>query len=141
VTPNILIIEDNPADVRLLRIAFDARGVPADFTAATDGAKAMEVLDAIAAGTHTPRPNLILLDLNLPKVKGDRILQHVKSRPELADIPVVVLTTSDAPDDRELCLSLGAHEYMVKPTRFEMLMSLVARLETLLGVQGKESAI
>ena len=130
-TPNILVIEDNPADVRLLRIAFDARGVPAQFDAARDGAQAMELLDRIA--THrAKRPNLVLLDLNLPKVKGDQILRHLKGQPALADIPVVVLTTSDAPDDRALCLALGAHDYMVKPTRFERLLALVARLEPLL---------
>ena len=129
--PNVLIIEDNPGDVELTMLAFEARGLIADFHIAVDGSKALSYLAGLASSLH-PRPDLILLDLNLPKVTGAEILAFLKRHPYLSGIPTAILTSSNAPDDVERCSSLGVDAYLVKPMTLHGMLEMMKRIASLL---------
>ena len=128
----ILIVDDNASDIDLLQIALEESGVTADVQTAGDGRQAIAVLEQAERGAGAARPDVIVLDLNMPIMNGHELLARLQSDERLRRIPVVVLTTSDAPNDRNRCLGLGAREYLVKPRRFADFAPLVARLRTYL---------
>lgn len=104
----ILLVEDSPADVRLTQEVLRDLGEPADLTVAQDA-------DAALARLRGARPDLVLLDLNLPGKDGRELLAELRSDPDLHPIPVVVLTTSGAPDDIQRTYDLAATSYVTKP--------------------------
>lgn len=106
----ILVIEDNPADVHLLQIALEAVGVQAELEHAADGEEGVKMVRHI----NGCRPNLIVLDLNLPKLQGDEVLRHIRVQPTSQRIPVVVLTSSDTDEDRCRMVKLGANAFLTK---------------------------
>ena len=126
----ILMIEDNDGDVFLTRKALKSAKVANNLTVVTDGLEAMDYLHR--KGTHgsAARPDLILLDLNLPGKDGREILQEIRSDPALGLIPVVVLTGSKAEQDIVKAYQLHANCYIVKPVDFEKLMEVVSAIET-----------
>jgi two-component system response regulator len=130
--PRVLLVDDNPGDIELTRIAFESNHFQADFSIATDGAQAIEILRRIAADGDVARPDLILLDLNLPKVHGLDIVTFIKGDPRLKDIATIILTTSSAPQDRMNCEKLGINRYLIKPSRFEDFIVLMRQLEPFL---------
>lgn len=111
--PYVLLVEDNPGDIRLVREAFAHGPVSLQLTVAEDGLEALTLLQR--AGR---KPDLILLDLNLPALDGRSVLRRIKSDPGLLRIPVIVLTTSNAPQDVWSAYHLHANCYLVKPTDF-----------------------
>jgi CheY-like chemotaxis protein len=127
----ILLIEDNPGDVRLTTEAFKDGKLANRVTVARDGAEAMALLRREGPYADAARPDLILLDLNLPKVSGQEILAALQADEVLAMIPVVVLTTSHEELDEFRSLYRGARAYMTKPVDFPKLLALVAEIETL----------
>jgi CheY-like chemotaxis protein len=127
----ILLIEDNPGDVRLTTEAFKDGKLANRVTVARDGAEAMALLRREGPYADAARPDLILLDLNLPKVSGQEILAALQADEVLAMIPVVVLTTSHEEHDEFRSLYRGARAYMTKPVDFPKLLALVAEIETL----------
>jgi CheY-like chemotaxis protein len=106
----ILVIEDNTADVHLLRIALEAAGVQADLEHASDGEEAVKIV----SGTNGRRPKLIVLDVNLPKISGDEVLRKIRVQPNLAKTPVLVFTSSQADEDRRKMERLGANAFVTK---------------------------
>ena len=124
----ILLVEDNPGDVRLTRELLAEGKVMNRVTVASDGEAAMAVLRG-GAGTPPLRPDLILLDLNLPKKGGHEVLAEIKQDPELRAIPVVVLTTSEAEKDVVRSYSLHANSYVVKPVDLERFVEIVKSIE------------
>lgn len=128
--PFVIIIDDNPGDIALTQEAFAENGMPADFTAAMSGDEALELLKSI--GKETRLPDLILLDLNLPKINGLEILAYVRRHPRLGRVPTVVLTTSNRTQDREQSHQLGATDYLVKPAIFSEFLDLVTGLRRFL---------
>src|SRR5262245_27151661 len=110
----ILLVEDNPGDVRLLMEALKEARVPARLHLAEDGVKAMTFL-----GGQQPRPDLILLDLNLPRKDGREVLAEIKGDPGLKSIPVIVFTTSQAEQDVLHSYELHANCYISKPAGLE----------------------
>jgi len=108
----VLLVEDDPADVEFLQLALVSAGERAQLCIASSGREAMQQFTGDREGE---RPVLVLLDLNLPLVRGDEILGFLKRDPELRHIPVVMLTSSCAEIDRELCTGLGCSAYLVKP--------------------------
>ncbi|RQG93473.1 response regulator [Natrarchaeobius chitinivorans] len=112
----ILLVEDNPGDVRLTREAF--REVPTDVTlcVCTDGDDALEELRDRSTSDSIPVPDLTLLDLNLPRTNGFEFLEEIQDDPVLARIPVLVLTSSNAGDDILESYELAANAYLTKPT-------------------------
>lgn len=111
----ILLVEDNPADVRLVREALKARHLLCHVTAVENGEKALTLLRREAEERDAPRPNLILLDLNLPQMNGHTVLAILKADPMLYRLPVVVLTTSRSKEDEKQAYQLGAAHFLVKP--------------------------
>jgi CheY-like chemotaxis protein len=125
----ILLVDDNPGDVRLTREALREAKIANKLTVAMDGMEAMKMLHHHPPHEQCPRPDLILLDLNLPGMDGREILSHIKEDPELKIIPVVVLTSSSAESDVQKSYDLHANCYIVKPVNFDRLMEVVQMVE------------
>lgn len=127
----ILLIEDNPDDVELTRIAFEEAKVANLLRVVNDGAEALDYL--FARGKHADRdpaalPSLVLLDLNLPKVDGREVLQAIRANPATHTLPVVVLTTSAEPFDVDATYALGVNSYIRKPVDFEQFVWAVKQV-------------
>ena len=122
---DILLVEDNPADARLAAEALRESSFDNRLHWASDGAQAMAFLRREGKDTGAPRPDLILLDLNLPKKDGREVLAEVKGDPSLKRIPVVVLTTSQADSDRNRSYELHANCYFVKPRQWDEFVELM----------------
>ena len=124
----ILLVEDNPADVRLTAEAFKDSDVEFEIWAARDGVEAMEYLRREGEFSSAPRPELVLLDLNLPRKDGREVLEEIKADPDLRRIPVVVLTTSRAEHDLMRAYDLHANCYMTKPLDFDQFRVVVTQI-------------
>ena len=122
---HVLLVEDGPGDARLTREAFEGFHRTVRLHIAADGVEAMEFLKRQGAYADAPRPDLILLDLNLPKVDGREVLFRVKSDPSLKFIPVVMLTTSSAEDDMVRSYELHANSYLNKSTDWDEFAALI----------------
>ena len=125
----ILLVEDNPADVDLTREGFEVGKLKNDLHVVTDGIEALGFLRKEGEHASAPRPDLILLDLNLPKKDGREVLAEIKQDPELQTIPVVVLTSSDAEEDVLKSYQLHANSYIRKPVNLERFMNIVSTVE------------
>ncbi|MFV1965947.1 MAG: response regulator [Pirellulaceae bacterium] len=115
----ILLVEDNPDDIELTRLAFSQIDIEHELYIASDGFQAISFLKREDAFTDALRPDLILLDLNMPGKDGRDVLKEVKEDPSLRRIPVIVLTTSDAGADRLLTYSRHVNAYLTKPMDME----------------------
>jgi two-component system, chemotaxis family, response regulator Rcp1 len=121
----VLLVEDSPGDVRLTQEAFRNANKSIHLHVASDGVEAMAFLRHEGAHKQAPRPDLILLDLNLPKMDGREVLAHIKEDASLKMIPTVILTTSDAEADIVKSYQLQANCYLSKPVQLESFESLV----------------
>jgi chemotaxis family two-component system response regulator Rcp1 len=121
----VLLVEDSPGDVRLTQEAFRDADKSIRLHVVSDGVEAMAFLRQEGAYTLAPRPDLILLDLNLPKMDGREVLAHIKGNSNLKIIPTVVLTTSDAEADIVKSYQLQANCYLTKPVQLEAFDNLV----------------
>ena len=127
---NILLVEDNPADVRLTEEALkEAANALTRLHVASDGAEALDFLHRRGAFTGAPRPDLVLLDLNLPRVDGRQVLEHVKNDPDLRRIPVVVLTTSPSEDDILHAYDQHVNSYIRKPVDLDEFLSVLKAID------------
>ncbi len=127
---DILLVEDNAADVRLTREALKDAKVLNELHLVRDGLAALAFLRRRGAYAGSPRPDLILLDLNLPKKDGREVLAEIKQDEELKRIPVVVLTTSKAEEDVLRSYNLHANAYVTKPVDLAQFLAVVHALET-----------
>jgi CheY-like chemotaxis protein len=127
--PGILLAEDNPADVYLIREALKEHGVDCAIQTASDGREVLTLIDSAGPAWH---PDLIILDLNLPRHDGIELLRKLRSTAELSRVPVVVLTSSDSPRDRATATELGATRYLSKPSNLEHFLELGAVFKELL---------
>ena len=125
----ILLVEDDPGDVVMTREAFQDYKIRNQLHVVNDGAEAMAFLRQEGEFAGRPRPDLVLLDLNLPRMDGREVLEAIKSDPELASIPVVVLTTSENEDDVLRSYSLHANAYVTKPVDFERFIEVVRQID------------
>jgi CheY-like chemotaxis protein len=126
---NVLLVEDDPGDVLITREAFAENKVRNQLSVVTDGVKALQFLRREAEYARAPRPDLILLDLNLPRMTGHEVLAEIKSDVDLQRIPVVVLTTSDAEEDVLRSYDLHANAYVTKPVDFERFLGVVRQID------------
>ena len=124
----ILLVEDNPGDERLTREALKEGKVYSNLHWVKDGVEAMEFLRRQGKHRSVPRPDIILLDLNLPKRDGREVLHDIKNDADLKRIPVVVLTTSKAEEDIYRTYDLGVSSYVAKPVTFEGLVEVMKTL-------------
>ena len=127
----ILLVEDNPDDVELTRLAFDEAKIANQLAVVGDGAEALDYL--FARGRFADRdpadlPSLVLLDLNLPKIDGREVLQAIRANEATRALPVVVLTTSTEPFDVEATYALGVNSYIQKPVDFEQFVWAVKQV-------------
>ena len=111
----ILLVEDNPGDVRLTEEAFREGRIDNNLHVAADGVEALAFLEQRDEFEDAPRPDLVLLDLNLPRMNGDELLAELKADPKLRRIPVIVLTSSAAEEDVVTSYELHANAYLTKP--------------------------
>jgi CheY-like chemotaxis protein len=125
----ILLVEDNPGDVRLTREALRDGKVSNNLHVAVDGVEALAFLRRSGKYLGAPRPDLILLDLNLPRMSGREVLEQIKEDPELRTIPVVVLTTSQAEQDIVKAYELNANCYVTKPVDLDQFITVVKSIE------------
>ena len=125
----ILLVEDNPGDVRLTQEALKESKILNRLAVVCDGEEAMAALRNEGQYADLPRPDLVLLDLNLPRKDGREVLADIKADPDLRRIPVVVLTTSEAEQDILKAYDLHANCYIVKPVDFEQFIKVVRIIE------------
>lgn len=126
----ILLVDDNPGDVRLASEALQEAKIANHLTVAMDGSTALKILRRQSPFENAPRPDLILLDLNLPRKDGREVLAEIKQDEQLRRIPVVVLTTSQAEEDILRAYDLHANCYISKPVDFQQFMNVVQSIET-----------
>ncbi len=121
----VLLVEDSPGDVRLTQEAFRDANSTIHLSVASDGVEAMAFLKHTGTHANSPRPDLILLDLNLPRMDGREVLAHIKEDEDLKTIPTVILTTSDAESDIVKSYELQANCYLTKPVQLDAFEALV----------------
>jgi CheY-like chemotaxis protein len=129
---NILLVEDDPNDALLLERAFRRAGVDSPLSVVSDGDEAVEFLQGTGKYKDRikyPLPNLMLLDLKLPRRSGHEVLKWLRSRPGLKRLPVIVLTSSSEPRDIAAAYEEGTNSYLVKPSNAELLGHMVSQLE------------
>jgi chemotaxis family two-component system response regulator Rcp1 len=133
----VLLVEDGPGDVRLMQEAFRDANMSIQLHVATDGVDAMAFLRHEGAHVNAPRPDLILLDLNLPKMDGREVLAQIKQNDSLKQIPTVILTTSEAEVDILRSYQLQANCYLSKPVQFDAFESLVKSINDFWLIKAK----
>jgi two-component system, chemotaxis family, response regulator Rcp1 len=111
----VLLAEDNPGDVFLVRRALEKQGLDVNLVIVEDGQAALQFIERADADPAIDCPDLILLDLNLPRASGNRVLTRLRQSPRCATTPIIVITSSDSPLDKESASRLGANEYFQKP--------------------------
>lgn len=124
----VLLVEDSPGDVRLTREAFREANTAINLSVASDGVEAMAFLRNEGKHAKAPRPDLILLDLNLPKMDGRAVLAYIKADAKLRTIPTVILTTSESPEDIAKSYQLQVNCYLSKPAQWDAFAGLVRNI-------------
>ena len=126
---DVLLVEDDPGDVLMTREAFEHNKVRNRLSVVADGVSALEFLRKEGQYADAPTPDLVLLDLNLPRMDGREVLEAMKSDEHLRAIPVVVLTTSEAEEDVVRSYSLHANAYVTKPVDFDRFIDVVRQID------------
>ncbi|MFF5724796.1 response regulator [[Kitasatospora] papulosa] len=125
----VLLVEDDPGDELMTREAFEDNKIRNTLHVVRDGQEALDFLYRQGEYAEAPRPDLVLLDLNLPRYDGRQVLERIKTDPELALIPVVVLTTSSAEEDILRSYKLHANAYVTKPVDLEQFIGAVRQID------------
>jgi chemotaxis family two-component system response regulator Rcp1 len=125
----ILLVEDNPGDVRLTEKAFEEGSLANDLDVVTDGVEAMRYLRQDGEYAEKTLPDIVLLDLNLPKKNGDEVLEDIKTDDDLKHLPVVILTSSEAEEDIAATYNKHANAYLTKPVDFDGFTDIVNQIE------------
>ena len=131
---SLLLVEDSPADVFLVRQAMKEEGLSCRVEVADDGEKAIRILENVDAGTQHV-PNLLLVDLNVPRQSGTEVLERLRRSPRCSKTPAVIMSTSDTPVERKRAFDLGANEYFCKPSSLAEFMKLGQLVRRLLEEQ------
>ncbi|CAM5498448.1 Response regulator transcription factor OS=Streptomyces tendae OX=1932 GN=F3L20_21985 PE=4 SV=1 [Streptomyces tendae] len=126
---DVLLVEDDPGDELMTREAFEDNKIGNTLHVVRDGEEALDFLYRRGRHSEAPRPDLILLDLNLPKYDGRQVLEQIKSDQDLSDIPVVVLTTSSAEEDILRSYRLHANAYVTKPVDLDQFIAAVRQID------------
>lgn len=125
----LLLVEDDPGDVELTREGLHAAKFVVHMHVVDDGEKALQYLKQQGPYRHASRPDMVLLDLNMPKRSGREVLREIRKDDTLKNIPIVILTTSESEADISACYRLGANCYITKPVRFDEFNRVVKELE------------
>ena len=135
--PVVLLVEDNPADVRMIREALAVTKVPHELYVVEDGAEAIRFATRQGQYADAPRPDLVLLDLNIPKLHGHEVIARLRAERSLGRLPIVVMTGSRLEKDIDRSFALHADEHIIKPTR---LFEYVGELAFALGLARRRTA-
>jgi CheY-like chemotaxis protein len=131
----VLLVEDNPGDVYLIRRALDEQGLLYNLSLAKDGEEAIAWLRECEMDGRAL--DVVLLDLNLPRLGGSEVLARVRNSSTLGAVPILLLTSSDSSEDRERCLRLGASGYIRKPSSLSEFMQIGVKVKELIGGMEK----
>jgi CheY-like chemotaxis protein len=126
---DVLLVEDDPGDIMMTREAFAERNIESALTVVTDGEAAIAYMRRTGEYQDATRPDLVVLDLNLPRRSGHEVLDDIKSDPDLCDIPIIVLTTSDAQEDVLGSYRRHANAYVRKPVDFDRFLAVVGQID------------
>jgi chemotaxis family two-component system response regulator Rcp1 len=126
----ILIVDDNPADVRLLEEVFTELCANVTLLVAKDGAEGLEMISGRSEHSNNHHPDLVLLDLNLPKINGHEVLARIKKDPRTCHVPVIVLTSSRAESDVNLAYQFHANAYLKKPSTLDGLFKAAGQIKS-----------
>jgi len=118
------VVEDNESDIFLIREALANTGISLSIHVARDGEEAVHFLDEAESSTDAPRPDLVVLDINLPKLQGGDVLKHLRQLPKCGGASVLVVSTSGSAKDRDMMMNLGANGYFRKPSQYDQFMKL-----------------
>lgn len=132
----ILLVEDNPADVRMMQEALFLAEIPHHLAVVTDGEEALLYLNRQGQYASATRPDVVLLDIKLPKISGHEVLYSIRRNPELHTLPVMMLTSSAAPQDRNTSERLQATHYVTKPVGLHMLAGEIKIINALVKRSG-----
>jgi two-component system, chemotaxis family, response regulator Rcp1 len=130
--PNVLLVEDNPADINLVEEALEEAKFDCFLHIMRDGVRAFEFLEQLDAEPDRPAPDVVLLDLNLPKIGGEEVLKRVRMSPRCEGVKVLIISSSDAPADRERMMTLGASDYFRKPSSLAQFMLLGTKVRAMI---------
>jgi CheY-like chemotaxis protein len=128
----ILLVEDSPADIKITERALRESAIPVELLVVRDGQEAVDYLQRKGVHAASPKwrsPDLILLDLNLPRLNGREVLQHIRATPSLRGVPVVVLTTSNRAEDVQDVYNAGANTYIEKPQDFSDFVEVLKTIQ------------
>jgi len=128
----VLLAEDNRADVLIVEESISLYGLPLVLHVVDDGQKAFDFIRRAETDPEAPSPQLLLLDLNLPKRSGREILQRIRQSPKFKDIPVMIITSSDSPKDRKEIAQLGANFYFHKPSSYDEFLKVGGAVKELI---------
>lgn len=134
--PHVLLVEDNPADADLVEEAFTEAQIDCNLAIVRDGAEAIGFIERLDSDLCRVCPDLILLDLNLPKVGGEAVLERIRMSPRCTGAKVLIISSSDAPEDRKRAMELGASEYFHKPSGLQQFMEFGPKIRVML--QGNQ---
>lgn len=132
----MLVVEDNDSDVFLIREALAATGIPFAVHLAKDGEQAIRLLDQVESSADAPCPALVVLDINLPKVQGGEVLQHLRQLSKCVNTRVLVVSTATSLQERNKMMNLGANGYFRKPSEYGEFMKLSDVVRTMLGTEA-----
>jgi CheY-like chemotaxis protein len=135
----IVLVEDSEADAFLVREALEQAGVPCELQTVRDGEEAIIFLETIESDEAASTPNLIILDLNLPMVSGEQVLERIRKTRKCGSTPVIILTSSESPRDKDATVRLGATEYFSKSSRLDEFMKLGVIVRRLLSDKSSEA--
>lgn len=130
---HILVVEDSEPDALLVREALRRSGLEFELQLLEDGERAVDYIEVLERDEAVRRPDLVLLDLNLPMKSGSQVLERLRQSALCADVPVVILTSSDSPNDKAQAAQLRATEYFRKPSRLDEFMTLGQVVRKILG--------
>lgn len=134
----IFLAEDNAGDVLLVQESFNSRGLAYELLVAEDGERALDSIDSFGQGR--PCPDVMLIDLNLPKVEGAELLQRIRANANCSDVPVLVVSSSKSPKDHSVVAAFGAR-YFRKPSELDEYMMLADVVMEMVGMGGSRSAL
>jgi CheY-like chemotaxis protein len=126
----ILLVEDNPADAQMLQTSLWKTGVPVEIIRIEDGEKAIDYLASGPRTVASPCCDIVLLDLNLPRVGGYEVLEYIRGRKELRSLPVIIMSGSRDTDEIDRCYQAGANSYICKPIQLEEILATAVSLVT-----------
>ena len=132
--PEVLLVEDNPADVELVEEALAEAALDCVLLVVRDGLQAIKLVERLNADASQRCPDVVLLDLNLPNVTGEAVLSHLRSSARWRAAKVLIISSSNAAADRERTMKLGASDYFHKPSNLEQFMKLGPRVRALLAL-------